>query len=398
MADSPFVVGWKTGFKTPASFRNVPFYVQGYDGTFGRRSVEHEFPLVDTPISQDLGKQKRVFKIDGYVLGNDYLIDRDKLIDACEIPGAGLFYHPYYGKFNAIAKPITIRETSTDTRICYFSFEVVVVSDEIRGPIRIIDPNSSLLSLTKRMLSTANSAFLKAYKIFNAPFVVVKNANSALTSAISIIDKAKATVSTIPDFQRQLTKAKDSIQTLLFAPALLTETLISLTSYGTDENSLEISPKDKILEQTEMVDKYPNSVNGPVTPSNSIDTLMKQISIISACNLSTSILYSSYDEAISVRDLLVRRINIISEEIGIDDELYSLFQDLRESVVRVINELGSDLAQLVEISLPVSRPALVLSNDLYGSVDQEQDIIQRNNIEHSGFVPAGKIIEVVLNV
>lgn len=398
MADSPFVVGWKTGFKTPASFRDIPFYVQGYDGTFGRRSVEHEFPLVDTPISQDLGKQKRVFKIDGYVLGNDYLIDRDKLIDACEIPGAGLFYHPYYGKFNAIAKPITIRETNTDTRICYFSFEVVVVSDEIRGPIRIIDPNSSLLSLTKRMLSTANSAFLKAYKIFNAPFVVVKNANSALTSAVSIVDKAKATISTIPDFQRQLVKAKESIQTLLFAPVSLAQTLISLTSYGTDENSINSSPKDKILEQTKIFDEYPNTFNGVVSPSNSIDTLMKQVSIISACNLSITIPYSSYDEAVSVRDLIVHRINVLTEEIGIDDELYSQFQDLRESVVRVINDLGSDLAQLVEITLPVSKPALVLSNDLYGTTEQEQDIIQRNNIEHSGFIPAGKIIEVIVNV
>lgn len=394
-----FQIGWKAGFKKPSSFRGYKFFIQSYESTFGRKSVEHEFPLQDIAVSQDFGRLKRTYSIEAYVLGDDYLLQRDLLIQACEVAGPGSLYHPYYGLLNVIAKPVKVREVNSETRICYLSFEFIEVKENLLNPIRIIDPKSNLLSIQSSVMDAANQAFLKVYKIVNAPFAVVKQANRALSSAFSIIEGSKKLASSFPEFQRELKKAKDGIVRLLFSPVEMSKFLIDLVSFGSDSDTYdEASADKKFKELIAMGKSIPVTTQQTESPSDSINLFMKQISVISAANFVISFPYSSYDQAVLVRNTVVDEINNIILTIGIDDNLYSDFQDLREAVVRYNNEVASNLSQLVSLEIPISLPAIVLSNDLYGVTDKEQDILNRNEVDHPGFIPGNKPIEVVLNV
>ena len=62
-----------------ATFRGVAFFVQGHEGEVGRRVQVHEFPLREKPWAEDMGRKARTFTLDAYVLGSDYMQQRDAL-------------------------------------------------------------------------------------------------------------------------------------------------------------------------------------------------------------------------------------------------------------------------------------------------------------------------------
>ncbi len=53
----------------PASFRGVPFQVEGDEATLGRRVQTHEYPNRDQPYTEDLGRATRRFQISAYLVG-----------------------------------------------------------------------------------------------------------------------------------------------------------------------------------------------------------------------------------------------------------------------------------------------------------------------------------------
>lgn len=61
----------------PASFRGAEFLVDSHSTeAAGRRAAVHEYPGRDTPYAEDLGRRTGEYRIQGYVLGEDYLHSR----------------------------------------------------------------------------------------------------------------------------------------------------------------------------------------------------------------------------------------------------------------------------------------------------------------------------------
>ena len=89
-------MAWRDELRS-ASFRGVPFQVEGGTLTFGRRLAVHEYPQREKPYVEDLGKKAREYRLDAFVIGPDYMDKRDALIAALETPGAGQLVHPYFG-------------------------------------------------------------------------------------------------------------------------------------------------------------------------------------------------------------------------------------------------------------------------------------------------------------
>ena len=82
----------------PASFAGCGFHVEVGVQSGGRRIAEHEYPKVDTPFGEDMGRKARRWQITAYVIGPDYLDGRDALIAACEAEGPSALIHPSLGE------------------------------------------------------------------------------------------------------------------------------------------------------------------------------------------------------------------------------------------------------------------------------------------------------------
>jgi prophage DNA circulation protein len=94
-----------------ASFKNAAFHVETQGRVSGRRTVVHEYPKLDIPWAEDLGRQAVRYQITGYVIqrwrpkpgapqrfGNmpyNYDEARDRLIAALEDQGPGRLVDPY---------------------------------------------------------------------------------------------------------------------------------------------------------------------------------------------------------------------------------------------------------------------------------------------------------------
>lgn len=112
------------------SFRGVPFFIMD-DGTIsgGRRVVRHEYPLRDDGETEDMGLSTREYAFAAVVFGDDYLDQKDALIDALEAKELGEIDHPYYGKKQVQIETYTVRESCYTGGVAMFSVTFVLAAE-----------------------------------------------------------------------------------------------------------------------------------------------------------------------------------------------------------------------------------------------------------------------------
>lgn len=84
---------WKLDLQ-PASYNGAEFHVEVQTRNGGRRIAMHQFPKRDIPYAEDMGRSARGFILVGYVIGDDYEIQRDLLIEQLELEGNGQLILP----------------------------------------------------------------------------------------------------------------------------------------------------------------------------------------------------------------------------------------------------------------------------------------------------------------
>ena len=87
---------WRAALQ-PASFRGAGFKVEVDTMPVGRRNAFHEFTKRDVPFAEDMGRRGRRYTFTAYVIGPNYLDDKNALITACEAGGSGTLVHPTLG-------------------------------------------------------------------------------------------------------------------------------------------------------------------------------------------------------------------------------------------------------------------------------------------------------------
>lgn len=96
----------------PASFRNVPFQVDTIDVSAGDNVVLREYPFQDLPTVFRMGEGVEEIKFSAYVIGEDYIDQRDRL--RAVLTGEGVLIHPTAGAIRVfVAGKFAIRENPT---------------------------------------------------------------------------------------------------------------------------------------------------------------------------------------------------------------------------------------------------------------------------------------------
>lgn len=111
-----------------ASFRGVPFVMLEGNGRFGRRSVVHEYPYRDTVWVEDLGRSARRIDVQGFLVGDDCIAQRDRMIAACETGGddKAVLIHPTYGWLTVnLLGPLIVKEVWDKGRMFEIGFSFI---------------------------------------------------------------------------------------------------------------------------------------------------------------------------------------------------------------------------------------------------------------------------------
>lgn len=382
-------MSWRDQVAGPASFRGVPFFVNTAERSGGRKLVIHEYPKRDDPYAEDLGRKARTFPIEGYVLGSDYLSQRDALLDALEAPGTGTLKHPYYGTMTVAVGEFRVRETSQDGGMASFSFEVTQTPSSPIQPTAVADTTATTLSAAQSLRATLSASFLAAYK----PGVIMTEVVEALTLATTAI---AATVDAVNATAQQLAQVSTLAQGLI-----------------NDVDAVARSPQDVVDQLSGLFDlltttavksvyEFNAGTRPPATTKNRVieqanfDSLVALVQRLTVCRLAEITVgetFVSFDDAVAARESVTDLLDDQAEVAA--DDTYPQIVALRAAVCAAVPGPDGDLPRLVTYTPNITVPSLVLAYRLYKSVDLEPDLIARNDQANPAFVLGGSALEVL---
>lgn len=426
-------MAWKDSLR-PASFRGVPFYVDSHEAQGGRRVVTHEFPLRDKPYTEDMGRHAQSFTIEAFVIGADYFGARDALVKACDGEGAADLVHPYLGTIKVNCSGWTLRETKTDGRMARFSL-TFVESGESEYPSSTSDFASKTGSLADTVAGYSLADFGDEFDIDGLPDFCINDATEIFTEAADFMISTAKTVTNLLSVQSgpfsqfmgsvnlfqtglsslvrtplvlasQFHGLMNSLGSLFDGPSSAVSALAGFFGFGDDKDPIITSTPTRQAQQNNR-----NAINALVRQSAAIEaaryaadpaltispTQSNQALVRPSTQPTLSAPYQTEDDAIAVRNSIIREIDDISEDPITSDDVYSSLQDVRAAVVDGVPPPNVSLPNLVTVTPIKTVPALVLAYDLYEDAGRDLEIVSRNDIAYPGFVPGAEPLRVLTN-
>ena len=375
-----------------AEFRGVPFFVDAAERSGGRRTVSHEFPLRDKPFIEDLGRKARTFRVDGYVIGDDYLAQRDDLLAALEDGGAGILILPSYGILRAVCSSLSVRETKADGGMATFSLEFAEAPDQAIEP-SASDDSAGRVALRADAAAVASSAeFASSYNTTGIPAFAIASSEAALMRAADALGVSLAPIARTSQKLAEINGAvvllKAQAASLVRSPADLIEQFavaINVLAEAARETP------DAML--TALLDAFDVDLT---TPTSSVTATrrredanqaalvgsLRRTLVIEAARMAPLVEFESMDDALAARSRIGAALDAQAEVAG--DTAYPELVSLRSEVLRAVP--GSrEFARVVGISRVEPIPAAVLAYQLYGSTSRDAEIVARNPaIKHPG--------------
>lgn len=411
----------------PASFRGVSFGTLGGQARFGRRNALHEYPFRDTCWVEDLGRQSRRIQITGFVVGDDVIAQRDRLIAVCEEPGDGELVHPTFGRLQVALMEFSTAEHWEQGRVfeCNFTF---LEQGQRLFPGTSAASVDAVKDAAGEVAVAASSQWrgdMRAYIAQSAPIAVqiAGVAQAWITAGLSSVNSATGLMnlatSAVGNFGRLLGQASGLVigteqvaaapfESLFGAAAQLRSTVASVAYQVThsasnlEAGSLAVfaglsssfaaavrgacfTPADALRSLASMM-----ALGGSMTPTglSSADFFRRQ-TVCELANASAQYQPSTSSEAAAIRTraLLYIDAEILTAGNQGNDGVYAALRALRAQVVLDMNAKGARLPTLVKVTTPTPMPALALAQRLYRDQSRETELVRRANPIHPAFMP-----------
>lgn len=386
-----------------ASFRGVPFHTTEADLRIGRRSQLHEFPLRDDPFVDDLGRRARVFTVEGYVLGEDYLAQRDALWKALEAEGPGELIHPRWGSlWVSVQDSASIKESPREGGKATFTIPFVQAGQNVL-PNELPDTTAQVEAAAEAVDDAAGEAFTQAIDV-SGPQVLADLAAGAievdLEGMLSIARQATS-VDGLADMVRDITTTAGVLTALIRVPVQLVQRLRSLhlqlvlgvnrpiaalnefgLIFGRNARRSSTSPADSMRSRI--------AVNESARADLQRRTALSQQARLVAVAISDGEVETSA-QAVALRDAVLNQIDIELETYDPDASTAQALNKLRTAVTRDVAARAELLRQRSTFNNLAVLPALVVAHRVYQDATRADELVQRNAVRNPLFVPAGTL-------
>lgn len=385
-----------------ASFRGVQFILNQASQQPGRRVEVHEYPLRDDPYAEDLGRKARTWTLEGTLVGEDYDLTRNRLVDAVEQPGAGELVHPYYGTHQVVVTDCRIRESTREGGMARVSLTVVQAEDEPSQPTVATDTTAVVEDRAGAARQTVLDDFLEKFEILDLATDRVDQVEAALQDALrrvedtvgGITDPVARLIRSPAELAAQVTESIASIRDLITEPGRAMGIYDHLFRSGTTAQAQMNAPRQSQQQaqaQTAAI------------------RLVRRSAAIEAAVAGATWNYPTRQDAQGTLDTVHSGLTVQVEadtslgnadgagvvEANPDPLVVQAITALRSAAVIDIRARGAALPELGTFTPGVTEPALVLAQRLYADASRAADIVARNRIRHPGAVPGGTELEVL---
>lgn len=386
-------MAWRDQLR-PGSFRGVKFLTQGHDLGGGRRVEVHEFPQRDDPFTEDLGRSARRYGLEAFVLGGDYMAQRDALLAACEDKGPATLIHPYLGSLVVQCVTVSMSERADEGGMAVFQLSFVEAGIK-PAPSIGDDTQTAALGAADRAEVQLSAGFAERFAPSMRGFVaeamgaVVKTAAGTFTGlgAGVLTDTARFTLGRAAG-----SLGRDALS-LVGAPAALATQVMGLGRLVRD--AAPAADGLRLMSGLMTFGSDLAAVPG-ATPARqqqranqaALVGLVRQAGAVGAVRSAAQTAFSTFDEAVAQRAVLAEAIDDLALDAADagDDVAYGALGDLRQAMVRDLTARGASLARISSFAPAAPLPALVIAHRLYGDASRDQELIARNAARHPAFM------------
>lgn len=401
------MAGWEDTY-SEGSFRGVAFKTERHDAEGGRRGMTHEFPQRDLPWREDLGRRARLWTITCFVIGSDYMTDRDALVDALEKGGSGVLVHPYLGQLDVDCEDYRYSESTEEGGIARFTIDFVE-SGKTQAGDASQDTAALAAAKSDAFLEEAPGQFQSCFSVDAMPAFVEQGAADLVGGFTgSIRDAAKllgGAGKALRAYEAGL-QLLDGAVTLVRTPFVLAENVRGVIRSIAGLGAVPLLRLRSLRRLIDDGQRYRPVIG--MTPvrirerdnAQAFSSLVTSIAAAEAVKVIGEVRFTSHEEAAAVRDGFAEQLDtvaIAAADRG-DDYQADLIDTLRRSMVRDVTARGASLARVYAYSPAASEPAIVIAHRIYdvaGLADREAEIVARNHIRHPGFVPAAIALELL---
>jgi prophage DNA circulation protein len=386
--------------------------VEAHDAKFGRRQVTHEFAQRDEPFTEDLGRRAREFTVDGYLIGEEYPAQRDRMVAVCETAGPGELVHPYLGALVVECTGPGVRESSGEGRLCRISMSFVEAG-QAKYPTLVDDPVGAMSMAANAVEDVAQVGFVGRFATGGFPSFVIDAAQAqvvGLSKWLSGLTTATGhDAQTVAAFFRRARQLAHDAQALVAAPGALAEEVIRSIAQVRDAFGLRSSSVlDALRRAYPAMDGASSGTPNRrqvIANTNALAALVRHTALAEECKADVLRAdegalgaFASRSEAIAVRDRLTGAVDTELEDPATSDDEFDALNDLRTQVVQAIPSPALRLPRCASRSPPATLPSLVVSYRFYGTAARAVEIATRNGATHPGLLPGQQPLELLSNV
>jgi prophage DNA circulation protein len=407
-------MSWRENF-FPGLLDGVPFKWRSVSTRVGTRNVVHEFYGTRAPFVESIGPAAWRATIDIYLIGDNYLVTRNTLLNTLQRPGPWEFLHPTMGPIMVkLEQPAELTESvselgmvrigqlslveaglaspaifdATQRRLANLAAEVADVMakatrlgllgaidkvlDSIAGAInkataRLAKVNGRIGAVTGDMASiqaSINNFSQQRSLLQQAPFMIIGGLVGIGMSAFNALGRYK-----IP--RRTKAVEEPTWGTLAVGNAAIRD-LATFTTEP-DEASLGV-PEGPQLELA-------------VAAHEEIQLQIRTLGYVAGASIAGDLPYASAAEAATMMQVLQEGMATTMASPGLPVLALEALAELRTTTIRHLLERKAELPQVVQITPPATMPALVLAYEVYGDSSRATELAARNKIRRPGFVP-----------
>lgn len=387
-------MGWRDQLRS-GSFRGVPFLIEGHERAGGRRAEIHEFPQRDEPYSEDLGRAAHRYSVNCYVLGPNYMADRDALLAAAEAEGSGTLIHPYLGSLLVQCLTVSMSEHAQDGGIAFFQLAFVEAGAK-PAPSTGSDTQAAALTAADDGQERLAGGFASIFRPDMRGFVVDAMTGVVQSAAASISGLGAGVLTDAARFalSRATGALANQASGLLATPLkLATQVMgsVNLLRSAATTPSAGLGLMTSLMGFGGSLAAVPGATPARLRQAanqSALINLVRQAGAVGAVRSAAQSTFATYDDALQVRATLADALDDLALDAAdaADDTAYGALGDLRGAMVRDLTARGASLARISSFAPATTLPALVVAHRLYGNATRDQELIDRNRAGHPGFM------------
>lgn len=418
----------------PASFRGIKFLIEQATVPVGRKGQLHEYPQRDEPFFESLGKQSQVHKVSAFVIGDDCFERRDKLLEALEKEGPGELVHPWLGRMQVDVGECDLSHSRPEGGMARLEL-TFYPSKPRKFPTGTANTQQQVVKSSETLLQSALRRYKAAMALVDKARINMIGLRNGLSNVYAIIQRQftpfLGLFTNLSGFIQSLVNSPSALSALFssyfsdFSTSGLFRTGVSRSSSSSGQgtsgagavtapsyrNSVALASQH--AEAVTSINTVPQAGGADTTAAAQAvadlvqDALLVQVAlIISEMPVATqpvtvestpSIDHQAVqpverpevpvaDDVIELRDALSEA--IWDASLKAEPEHYQALNTLRQALVKHLTAVAASGVRLVDITPAETLPALVLAYRRFGDATRAGEVVQRNRIQHPGFVPA----------